>query len=185
MMSPFNRQRSRDHDMGRAIFRGFGMASHSDHRRRDQKMIGNREVTEKARQSYWHLFQEKKATLPESVVCLVEKVAELNASTDVGFRRRNLPALLAKYFLDMREVFGGIARLLKPGAYAYVIVGNNHTIAGGERVEIETARLLIDVARTVGFQSEASIPMEILISRDIFKKNAMASEVILSFRSPD
>jgi len=162
----------------------LGLLSRTEHHKRDQFMIGNREITEKARQSYWKLFEEKKLNLPQSIVQLIEKVEQLNSKVEVGFRRRNLPSLLAKYFLDMQEVFRNMAELLKPGAPAYVVVGNNHTIAGGERVEIETANLLTDVAKIVGLDPCVHIPMEMLVSRDIFKKNAMASEVILSFRRP-
>ena len=65
-----------------------------------------------------------------------------------------------------------------------MVIGNNHTIAGGERVEIETANLLVDIASVVGMKFEKRIPMEMLVSRDIFKNNAVASEEILCFRSP-
>lgn len=158
--------------------------SRSEHRRRDQNMIGNREITEKSRQTYWHLFQEKKSLLPNSVVQLIEKVEQLNTNTNVGFRRRNLSALLAKYFLDMREVLTCFPQLLKPGAPAYVVVGNNHTIAGGERVEIDTPNLIADIALSLGLELTEHIPMDMLISRDIFKRNAMSAEVILAFRCP-
>ncbi len=163
----------------------LGLLSRSEHRQRDLEMIGNREVTEKKRQAYWQLFQNQKAILPQSVVELIEKVEQLNSNTEVGFRRRNLAALLAKYFFDMREVLNGIFQVLKPGASAYVVIGNNHTIAGGERVEIETANFLVDIAEAVGLESGEHIAMEMLVSRDIFKKNAVASEVILSFRRPN
>jgi DNA modification methylase len=162
----------------------LGLLPRIEYRERDQRMIGNREITEKGRLSYWQLFQMKKIELPESVALLIEEVERLNSKWAIGFRRRNLPALLAKYFLDMREVLEGIAKLLKPGASAYVIVGNNHTIAGGERVEIATSSLLVEIAMAVGLQPESQLPMEMLVSRDIFKKNAVASEVILSFRRP-
>jgi site-specific DNA-methyltransferase (cytosine-N4-specific) len=153
-----------------------------EHRKRDLQMIGNREITEGQRRAQWRYFQEKKELLPNSVVDLVEKVHLLNSTTEVGFRRKNLPTLLAKYFFDMRDVLRGIAYILKPGAPAYVVVGNNHTIAGGERVEIDTASLLVDIAQNVGLVAGEHISMEMLVSRDIFKKNAVASEVILSFR---
>ncbi len=71
--------------------------------------------------------------------------------------------------------------VLKPAASAFVVVGNNHTIAGGEKVEIITVNLLADLAKTVGFQLVEEIPMEMLVSRDIFRKNAIASESILHF----
>jgi site-specific DNA-methyltransferase (cytosine-N4-specific) len=162
----------------------LGLLTRPEHRKRDLQMIGNREITERQRKLQWQYFQDRKELLPQSVVRLVEKVHGLNSTADVGFRRKNLPALLAKYFFDMRDVFRGMAYILKPGAPAYVVVGNNHTIAGGERVEIETANLLIDIAQDIGLEAEDHVPMEMLVSRDIFKKNAVASEVILFFRRP-
>jgi DNA modification methylase len=162
----------------------LGLLSRPQHRKRDQDMIGNREIADKSRQIYWDLFQEQKHNLPESAVQLIENIYRLNSSMEVGFRRQNLPSLLAKYFLDMRDVLAGIKQLLKPGAYAYVVVGNNHTIAGGERVEIETANILGDIAADVGLEHGEHISMEMLVSREIYRSNAVASEVILSFRRP-
>jgi len=161
----------------------LNLLSRSQHRKRELVAIGNREITEKKRLSYWEYFQKEKEFLPTSVVELIEKIDKLNSNSQAGFRRRNLAALLAKYFFDMREVFVGMAQLLKPGALAFVVIGNNHTTAGGERVEIETAKLLADVAKTVGFELEEIIDMEMLVSRDVFKKNSVASEVILFLRN--
>lgn len=162
----------------------LGLLTRPEHRRRDERMIGNREVTERGRLAHWQLFQQEKDTLSESVVDLIERVDALNAQIGVGFRRRNLPALLAKYFIDMRDVLHNISVLLKPGAVAFVVVGNNHTIAGGQRVDINTAALLSDIAANIGLDVGEHIPMEMLVSRDIFRKNAVASEVILCFRRP-
>ena len=163
----------------------LGLLSRPEHRQRDQDMIGNREISESKRAMYWKLFESNKKKLPKSVSALVQKVSTLNSQIEVGFRRRNLPALLTKYFIDMQQVFEGMSTVLRPGSPAFVVIGNNHTIAGGERVEIETANLLVDIASAVGMEFERRIPMEMLVSRDIFKNNAVASEEILCFRSPD
>ncbi|NET43978.1 DNA methyltransferase [Okeania sp. SIO2B3] len=160
----------------------LNLLSRSQHRKQDLKMIGNREITGKQRRDYWEYFQQKKALLPQSVISLIEKIDRLNTESNAGFRRRNLAALLAKYFFDMREVFQEILQLLKPGAFAYIVIGNNHTIAGGERVKIETAKLLVDIGEMVGLEIVEQIEMEMLASRNIFKKNAIASELILSFK---
>ncbi len=76
----------------------LGLLSRSQHRQQDLKMIGNREIGEKQRRDYWEYFQQKKALLPPSVISLIEKIDRLNSNSNVGFRRRNLAALLAKYF---------------------------------------------------------------------------------------
>jgi site-specific DNA-methyltransferase (cytosine-N4-specific) len=156
--------------------------SRSDHRRRDEMMIGNREVTERLRKGYWTTFGARGRELPDSVRRLISNIADLNDGADVGFRRKNMAALLAKYFFDMQAVLAGIRDILKPRGYAFVVVGNNHTIAGGKRVDICTASLLSEVASALGLEVCETLNMEMLTSRDIFRKNAMASEEILVLR---
>lgn len=153
-----------------------------EHRQRDDQMIGNREVTERGRLAYWVLYEKQRDLLPGSVQKLIDKIAKLNDIADVGFRRKNLPALLAKYFLDMRLVLAAMHKVLRQGRPAFVVVGNNHTIAGGQRVEIETATLLAELGEMVGFKQGTHRPMEMLLSRDIFRNNAVASEYILELR---
>ena len=162
----------------------LGLLSRDAHRSRDKEMIGNREITEGIRREYWGRLRKQGKLLPKSVVRLIGKIELLNSDTNVGFRRKNLPALLAKYFFDMREVLSGIAHVLKPGAPAFVVVGDNHTIAGGRRVDIETARLLAEIGVGVGLEEGRHVPMEMLVSRDIFRRNAVGSETILEFRKP-
>jgi site-specific DNA-methyltransferase (cytosine-N4-specific) len=163
----------------------LGLLSRPQHRQRDQDMIGNREISEGQRAKYWGLFESKKKKLPRSVSSLIQNVSTLNSKIEVGFRRRNLPALLTKYFIDMQQVIEGMKAVLRPGSPAYIVIGNNHTIAGGERIEIQTANMLVDIASAAGMKPEKRIPMEMLVSRDIFKKNAVASEEILCFRTPN
>lgn len=162
----------------------LGLLSRPTHRARDKAMIGNREVTEKQRSLYWQRYEAQRSELPAAICELIDKIERLNEGTGVGFRRRNLPALLSKYFFDMKDVIKGMKLALKPGCVAFVVVGNNHTIAGGQHVDIQTASLLNDIAASVGFEVASSLSMEMLVSRDIFKKNAMGSEEILAFKKP-
>src|SRR5206468_2455561 len=151
----------------------LGLLPRAQHRGRDQAMIGNREITDRTRRDYWGLFNSSENGLPRSVKNLISQIQTLNQDTDAGFRRLNLPSLLYKYFDDMRQVFEGMRKILKARGSAFVVVGNNHTLAGGKRVEITTVRLLADVAEAVGFEMVEEIPMEMLLSRQIFKKNAI------------
>lgn len=160
------------------------LLSRSEYRSRDCQMIGNREITERLRRLHWEHFQQECHSLTEPIVALINRIDHLNQVSEAGFRRRNLSALLAKYFFDMRKVLLGILSILRPGQPAYVVVGNNHTIANGERVDIETAHLLADLATSVGFNVEKQLSMEMLTSREIFRKNAVASEYILCLRKP-
>lgn len=153
------------------------------HRARDHEMIGNREISNRLKDSYWTRFHESKRSYPSRLVKVIEKIHRLNQDSGSGFRRQNLPSLLAKYFDDMRQVLMSFRSVLRNGASAFVVVGNNHTIAGGERIEIETASLLQEVGESSGLKVAEAIPMEMLVSRDIFKKNASGSEYILHFKN--
>ena len=151
---------------------------------RNAQMIGNREVSSRIRQEYWRFYEENRANLPQDTSALIDRIDRLNKAGDVGFRRMNLSALLAKYFFDMKRVMQQQFELLRPGGVMFIVVGNNRTTAGQEPIEINTPTHLAEIAGGVGFELQREIPMEMLVSRDIFKKNAVPSESILQLRRP-
>ncbi|NJN98718.1 MAG: hypothetical protein HC875_33835 [Anaerolineales bacterium] len=76
----------------------LGLLSRPQHRQRDYQMIGNREITERQRQLNWQEYQQRRTELPAEITRVIDLIDTLNRQTEVGFRRRNLPALLARYF---------------------------------------------------------------------------------------
>ena len=162
----------------------LGLLRRADHRIRDGMMIGNREVTEKCRAQYWAFYEKNKLLLPTATRALIERIDRLNKATAVGFRRRNLSALLSKYFFDMYSVIEQTHILLRPGGVMFMVIGNNRTTAGRELIEISTADHLAATAETLGFEITNSLSMDMLASRDIFRKNAMKSEQILTLKKP-
>ncbi len=160
----------------------LGLLPRGAHRDRDQAMIGNREITDKTRRHYWGEFNQGTERLPKSLRDLINRIYSLNENNGAGFRRRNLPSLLYKYFSDMKSVFIGLDQIMKSRASAFVVVGNNHTVAGGQRVDITTTEILLEIGEDVGLEVVECIPMEMLLSRDIFRRNAIESESILHFR---
>lgn len=160
----------------------LGLLPRASHRKRDLCMIGNREITEKQRKICWKRYEKEGTKLPNSTRELIERIESLNSRSNVGFRRRNLAALLSGYFLDMHDVLTGVRQLLKDEGRAYFVVGNNSTKAGGDTyIEIETASHLASIGESVGMFVLDRIDMDMLASRDIFRKNAMASEQIIVF----
>lgn len=160
----------------------LNLLTRPEHRKTDLKMIGNREISERQRCEYWTDFEKRKLELPPETVSLIEKIDLLNKSKPSGFRRRNLSALLAKYFFDMKDVMIEQKSLLKPDGLLFMVVGNNRTTAGGVHVEIETVNQIIAIGEAVGLSLEDDISMDILVSRDIFRANAQKSEHILKFK---
>ena len=162
----------------------LGLLSRRDHRTRDTLMIGNREVTRRARMEQWAFYKANRSLLPHSTCALIERIDRLNQVGMVGFRRRNLSALLSKYFFDMRDVMQQMFTLLRPGGVMFLVVGDNRTTAGGQPIEIRTADHLGEIASRIGFRMAGDMPMDMLVSRDIFRKNAMSSERIIRVDKP-
>lgn len=160
----------------------LGLLPRKAHKNVEMFMVGTREVSERQRLAAWNLYLQRKNELPESVIKLISRIARSNHDDDVGFRKRNLPALLGKYFLDMYDSMRSAKMLMKPESRAYYVVGNNSTTIDNEKIEIPTNSLLFEVGAIAGWKTEESIPMELLHSRDIFKENRGTCESILCFK---
>ena len=157
----------------------LGLLERTNHRSRDQMMIGNREISDSSRVRLLEEFRRTAEDLPVEVEQLVALLDENYGESDVGFRRRNLPALIGRYFQDMSLVLRGIFQSVRERGHVFLVVGDNHTIANGTRIDIDTSRLLGAIAERSGFQLLETIPMEMLPPRDIFSKNSVVSENII------
>ena len=161
----------------------LGLLPRKEHRHRELLMAGNREILESQRQGLWKEYQERRLELPDAVHEFIDKIAHSYHNGDVGFRRRNLPALLSKYFLDMSDAMRSSIKIMRPDSYAFFVVGNNSTCINGENVEIPTDKFLWEIGKKAGWHQVKMIDMELLPSRDIFCKNRGTAENILVFTS--
>jgi len=161
----------------------LGLLPRARHGELEAKMVGTREVSERERAIAWELYLHRRHELPQDVTKLIEQIADSNHQPEVGFRRRNLPALLGKYFLDMLDAMRSARMLMTRGARGYYVVGNNSTTVDGEKVYIPTDNFLFEIGAKAGWKQEERIPMDLIISRDIFKENRGSTETILSFRA--
>lgn len=159
----------------------LGLLSRKNHKNLDISMIGNREISEKIRKSYIEQFYAEKHFLPEIISSLISKIDKLNTNEGVGFRRKNMSALLFKYFSDMKCVLQSLYSSLRSGGQIYMVVGDNRTVAGNETININTSFMIEALADMLGFSVKENISMEMLISRDIFKNNSVRTERILHF----
>lgn len=160
----------------------LGLMHRNEFPDRNKDMVGNREISEKHRCELWENYQIRKSELTDEICSVINKIAEVNHQPGVGFRRRNLPALLSKYFLDMLDSMKAASNLLKPGALAFYVVGNNSTELNEEKYMIETNLLLWNLAEKVGWSKEKYIDMDMLKATLGFSNNRSTTEAILIFR---
>jgi hypothetical protein len=169
-------------DTDRLSLLSLRLLEKDDLKHKESLMIGTREVSEKTRQNWWNYYLQNKCVLTSEINALINTVAEANHGEGIGFRRRNLPALLGRYFLDMERNFESTLKLLKPDSLAFYVVGSNSTSVNGEKLIIQTDVLLYKLAQKVGLEGVELIDMELLSSRDMFRENRGSSEKILVLR---
>lgn len=161
----------------------LGLLPRKQHKNTEKIMVGTREVTERQRRETWERYITRKRELPDCISSLIDQIAEHNHGDNIGFRRRNLPSLLGKYYLDMLDAMQSAHALMAPRAHGYYVVGNNSTVVDGQKIEIPTDHFLFEIGSVAGWRLDQMIPMELLISRDIFKRNRGTSETILCFNA--
>lgn len=161
----------------------LGLLSRKSHGDAERDMVGTREVSERERREAWAAYEVRKDELPTEISGLIDWIAAVNHREGVGFRRRNLPALLGKYFLSMLDAMRSARELMRPGALGYYVVGNNSTEVDGQKIEIPTDRFLFELGAAAGWTPVEQIPMELIASRDIFRENRGSSETILCFQA--
>lgn len=152
----------------------------------EQRLTGSREIRESERRKL-----ESMIDAPEllelvgstTAADIVRRVGRLNRSADVGFRRRNMGALLLRYFSDMRCVFSNLAKAVAKGAHLYFVIGDNRTRAGDEIVEVRSGRVLAELGETVGWTLKETIPISVTREALLHSHNSITENVILCFQS--
>ena len=109
-----------------------------------------------------------------ALVALGVDPAELRTEM-TGVRGRGAGDKLALYNADMQQMFGEVARVLKPGARAAFVIGD----ATVDRTEYTTTREMGDWAVAAGLEREREIPKIVF---GLY--NVMLDEKILVFRKP-
>lgn len=161
----------------------LGLLPRKQHKEAEAMMVGTREISDRQRRDTWECYLARKSVLPGCVCKLIDFIAKHNHCDNVGFRRKNLPALLGKYYLDMLDAMRSARSMMLNEASGYYIVGNNSTTIDNQKLEIPTDEFLFEIGAVAGWKQIEMIPMELLTSRDIFKNNRGSVETILCFRS--
>ena len=168
-------------DTDRLSLFAFGLTDRKTFREIEETLIGNREITKPQRLQLDKELEMnfKKSILPNNIIELLKKIYLLNKNSNVGFRRKNTAALLYKYFLDMNTGMNQISKVLKKNKLAFFVVGNNRTIAGGEKIDIPTNDFISCIAQANGFKLIEKINMNVQKGYMIHSKNAINTESIL------
>ncbi len=176
-------------DTDRLSLRAFSLLGQGGQRAAERRLIGNREITDADARRLEAEAESaiKRGELPERFTALFLQTRRVAKESSSGFRKRRTPALLFAYFRDMGHVLTGLEKRLKSNAPAVLVVGDS-TVAGprGSRLNVETTRLVAELASSRGFRVEREIgkPLTSFGAADTrHQRNAMAEERILVLRT--
>jgi DNA modification methylase len=145
----------------------------------ESNLTGSREIRQKERIALEE--QLGSVALPRSIVDTLERILIGNDGSDAGFRRKNMPALLSRYFTDIQRTLAQIHRVMKPGAKAYYVVGDSRTKVGDDWFAIPTCQHTREIAADIGFKVHPSISIDVTTERLLHLKNAITENDILVF----
>jgi SAM-dependent methyltransferase len=160
----------------------LGLEDPSNIARLESTLVGSREWRG-AKQEILTQLQTNEARLPESEYTLCQSALQALSPSD-GFRRKAVPGLLYRYFTAMRSSFVTVFEDVKPGGLYMLVVGHNHTVLGGNRLDIDTPSHLASLAQSVGWQVEELIPLQTYQRWGYHAGNAVAAETLIILRRP-
>lgn len=160
----------------------MGMSS-AQRRPVEAGLIGSREIGPPERRklerpSEW-------ASLPVGSRHFLKKMlAEVAADAGAGFRKRNSPALMARYLTDMAATIAHGVQLLRPGGEIMMVIGDNRTTLNGKALRVPCTDLVEEIALKAGFESVERINISVTTENLKHIKNAILENVVLRLRRP-
>jgi len=162
-------------DTDRLSLVALGLAEPSRLATLEGDLIGSREWRAPEATRWWGALRANADDLPDAVTALGARL-ESDEPAGAGFRRKNVPALLYRYFSEMKRTFVEIRGALRPGEAAVFVVGVNRTSTEKGQTVIETPRLLAEVAMSVGFDTREVIELETWPRYSLHQGNAVQGE---------
>jgi hypothetical protein len=160
----------------------LGLCTAAELRTLERGLYGSREWTTKEHRVWDERLDLSEQSLPCNVMVLCRR-EKSTTSTEDGFRRRATPALLYRYFSNMHASLLALRAALAKGEQAVLIVGENRTRAGRDRIRIETPTLLASIAETAGFSVREIFPLETWPRFGLHHTNGIADEAAVWLRA--
>lgn len=151
----------------------------------EAKLVGSREITTHDLRSWteWLRSGTGAQTLPASTSTFLVGLSDaVAADSTAGFRKRQTPAVLTRYFVAMSKVLREISLRLRPGGQAWYVLGDSRTTVSGERWTIPTTQETVAIAAHHGLELVESVPITVTRENMRHAKNAITSNTLLHFQ---
>ncbi len=162
----------------------LGLVTEQEIRHLERSLVGNREISDRERAAEEEMIRQLKDELPTSVKKLCRQTLQSAGKPGNGFRRRNIPALLFRYFHEMQLAFVETLKLIKPGGRFAFVAGPNRTVLAGKEFKVDTPMLLADTADHVGWSVDEILPLDTYQRFDVHRRNSITKEALVILRRP-
>ena len=171
-------------DTDRLSFLVLGLVTRRGRSDLERELIGSREISNGERLALEvEMENGGLKSFPTTLAADLRSVLRGNRGSDVGFRRRNVPGLLYRYFRDMRSALTGIARLVRPDGRVYMVLGDGRTRLGdGAWFPISTCDHVAALAGQVGLPCVHRIPITVTTEDLAHSRNSITTNEILVMR---
>jgi len=149
----------------------------------EERLTGSREIPNSERTAVEALLFGDTATdvLPEALVVELREMHRRNLEDGAGFRRVNMPALLYRYFSDMRTNLANVANVLRAGGKAFYVVGDSKTKVSGEWFPIRTTEWLMRIADQNGLRASKLLDISVTTENLKHIRHAITENAVLVF----
>jgi hypothetical protein len=156
----------------------LGLTAPSSLAELERTLTGSREVgSVKLREWNSHIGTNF-AGLPPQEAALCRRTLKAIGQDD-GFRRQAVPALLYRYFVQMRAMFMNVHHLVESQTPYYLVVGHNQSTLGGRLFEIDTPGHLANLASSTGWQLDEVLPLQTYRRFGLHARNAVSRESLI------
>jgi DNA modification methylase len=158
---------------------------HTSRERRplEATMVGSRDITASERAYYESLLDgEEVVRLPDSTkTWLADYLRAVREDEKAGFRRKQAPAVLTRYFMDMSSVLTNAYSHLRENADVWLVLGDSRSTIAGKRWVIPTVAEVRSIAEHCGYRFQESLPITVTREDRLHSRNAIVENSILHF----
>lgn len=160
----------------------LGMGSR-DRRPLENGLTGSREIRLRERRRLdEEIASGSDLGLPDEICGFLRDLYARVSARAVGFRRKNLPSLLLRFFRDIKVVLSNCVDYMRPGAEAMIVVGDSYTKIDKKRHVIPTAAFVEALGADVGLGPAERIEISVTTDNHKHIKNAITKNVVLRLR---
>ena len=145
----------------------------------EQNLVGSREIITSERKKFEKMLKDSDFNLPNSVVNYLQNLHHRISDADVGFRRKNMPSLLLRFFLDTHAIIENCYRALRKNGQALIVIGDNRIKVDSDYERIATTDFVEDISTHLGFKSRDRIDISVTRENVVHIKNSITKNVVL------